>query len=119
MKNRAFAKRAGFALAGLKAAWREERSLRTQGYVALTLLPIMLWLQPSPVWWSLVGLLIVLVIAAELFNTALENLADRLHPELHPQIKLAKDCAAGAVLLISIGAVWVAAWMIIDTLNAL
>ena len=118
MKNRPFMARAEFALTGLIAAWRQERSLRTQSYFALLLIPIMLWLQPSPVWWSLVGTLTVLVLAAELFNTALENLADRLHPEIHPQIKLAKDCSAGAVLLISIGALWVAGWMIVDSLTA-
>ncbi len=38
-------------------------------------------------------------------NTALEHLADRLHPELHPSIRAAKDCAAAAVLIASIAAV--------------
>ena len=117
MKNRPFVERTGFALAGLKTAWRQERSLRTQSYIALCLIPVMFWLQPSPLWWSLIGVLAVLVLAAELFNTALENLADRLHPEIHPQIKLAKDCSAGAVLLVSLGALWVAGWMIIDSLT--
>jgi diacylglycerol kinase (ATP) len=31
-------------------------------------------------------------------------LIDHLHPEIHPAIKTAKDCAAGAVLLLSSGA---------------
>ena len=44
------------------------------------------------------------VIAAELFNTAIENLADHLHPEIHPSIRMVKDCAAGAVLVASAGA---------------
>ena len=44
------------------------------------------------------------VLAAELLNTALEHLADRLHPEQHPVIRTAKDCAAAAVLLASISA---------------
>lgn len=41
------------------------------------------------------------VLTAELFNTALEVLADRLHPEIHEMIGKAKDCAAGAVLVMS------------------
>ena len=45
------------------------------------------------------------VLAAELFNTALEHLIDHLHPALHPSIKIAKDCAAGSVLLLSLSAV--------------
>jgi diacylglycerol kinase (ATP) len=56
------------------------------------------------------------VLAAELFNTALEQLADRLHPEQHPQIRIAKDCAAAAVLVVSIGAIVVAAALLLDAL---
>ena len=60
--------------------------------------------------------MVSLVIATELINTALEHLADHLHPEQHPRIKIVKDCAAAAVLILSIGALWVAAMMIITTL---
>ena len=42
------------------------------------------------------------VLAAETFNTALEHALDRLHPEQDPAIGLAKDCAAGAVLVLSL-----------------
>jgi diacylglycerol kinase (ATP) len=48
------------------------------------------------------------VLAAELLNTAVEHLADHLHPELHPHIKAVKDCAAAAVLIASLGALAVA-----------
>jgi undecaprenol kinase len=44
------------------------------------------------------------VIAAELFNTALEHLVDHLHPETHPRIRIVKDCAAAAVLITVCGA---------------
>jgi diacylglycerol kinase (ATP) len=69
----------------------------------------LVWLRPAPVWWALVLLTNALVLAAELFNTAVEVLADHLHPEQHPRIKLMKDCAAGAVLTASVGALCVAA----------
>ena len=55
------------------------------------------------VWWAITGLCIALVFAAEMVNAALEYLIDRLHPEIHPEIGQAKDAAAGAVLLASIG----------------
>jgi undecaprenol kinase len=45
------------------------------------------------------------VLAAELFNTALEHALDHLHPDLHPAIKVSKDCAAGAVLVFSLSSV--------------
>ena len=60
--------------------------------------------------------MIVLVLAAELFNTALEQLCDHLHPEKHANIKVVKDVAAGAVLILSIGALWVALLMILSVM---
>ena len=62
-------------------------------------------LRPVPVWWALFLLVIGAVLAIELINTALESLIDRLHPEIHPMIARAKDCAAGAVLILSLSAV--------------
>jgi len=53
-------------------------------------------------------------LAAELANTAVERLADRLHPERHPEIKLVKDCLAAAVLVASLGALAVAAALVFD-----
>jgi diacylglycerol kinase len=47
---------------------------------------------------------IVLVWGAEAFNTALEQLADTLHPERDPGIGRAKDVAAAAVLIAALGA---------------
>ncbi len=45
--------------------------------------------------------MICMVLAAELFNTALEHALDGLHPEQAPFVRVAKDCAAGAVLVLS------------------
>ena len=42
------------------------------------------------------------VMSAELFNTSIENLCDKVSKEFHPLIKSAKDCAAGAVLILAI-----------------
>jgi diacylglycerol kinase (ATP) len=54
--------------------------------------------------WLWITVAIVLVWSAEAFNTALEQLADVLHPEQHPGIGRAKDMAAAAVLIASLGA---------------
>lgn len=59
-------------------------------------------------WWALGALTIGLVIVAELFNAALETLADHLHPERHPEIGATKDIAAAAVLIAALTAVLVA-----------
>ena len=54
--------------------------------------------------WLWVSVAIALVWSAEAFNTALEDLADTVHPEQHPGIGRAKDVAAGAVLIAALGA---------------
>ncbi|SIT47844.1 Diacylglycerol kinase (fragment) [Paraburkholderia piptadeniae] len=64
--------------------------------------------------WALCLAMAMLVLAAELFNTALERLADHLYPEHHPAIGVAKDCAAGAVLLVCAGAGLVGLLTVID-----
>ena len=58
--------------------------------------------------WGLIVLAIALVFSAESFNTALEVLADAVHPDPHPLVGRAKDLAAGAVLLAAMGAVVIA-----------
>ncbi len=114
MKNRAFQERLCFAWSGLRSAWHSEASLRTHIKMSLLLLAALLILRPALLWWALCGVMVALVIAAELINTALEHLADHLHPEHHPRIKIVKDCAAAAVLVLSIGALWVAAMMLLS-----
>jgi diacylglycerol kinase (ATP) len=109
VKNQPFHRRLSFALAGIAAALRSEKSFRTQVAAAVAILLVLAWVQPEPVWWALIVIAIAGVFAAELINTALEALADHLHPEQHPRIKLAKDCAAAAVLVASLAALAVAA----------
>lgn len=114
MKNRSFGERIGFALAGWRAAWRRERSFRTQAIAALLALVALLILRPAPIWWAILALTCALVLALELINSALEAVIDLLHPGLHPEIKAAKDMLAGAVLAISVAALIVAAALIIQ-----
>jgi undecaprenol kinase len=98
-KNQPFSARLGFALAGLAAAIRSERSLQFQVITLVVVLGVLAVLRLEPLWWAVVGVAAFAVLAAELFNTALEHLADHLHPEIHPQIQLVKDIAAAAVLM--------------------
>ena len=114
MKNRPFKQRLCFAWSGLRSAWHSEASLRTQIGMSVLLLVVLLILRPALLWWALCGVMVTLVIAAELINTALEHLADHLHPEQDPRIKLVKDCAAAAVLVLSMGAIWVAVMMVVS-----
>jgi diacylglycerol kinase len=107
-KGRNHYERLSFALAGLRQAWRTERSLQLQALALVGVAMVLAWLRPPAIWWAVAGLTCALVIAAELFNTAVEALADHLHPESHPAIRIVKDCAAAAVLVTALGAVAVA-----------
>jgi undecaprenol kinase len=117
VKNQPFLRRLGFALNGLAATLRTESSFKTHLVAAVVVVLALLWLRPAPLWWALVALAVALVLAAELANTAIERLADRLHPDQHPDIKLVKDCMAGAVLVASLGAVAVAAALLWDVVR--
>jgi len=114
MKNRPFHHRVGFAIAGILAALRTEHSFRTQVFAAVAVLGALAWLRPAPLWCAIVVLTIVAVLATELLNTAIEHLADHLHPGAHPRIKAVKDCAAAAVFIVSLGAVGVAVALAFD-----
>lgn len=116
-KNLAFTSRLRFACAGLVHGLRSERSLRVQFSVLLMVIVMLAIIRPAPMWWAMVILASSAVLAAELFNTAIERLADHLHPDLHPEIRIVKDCAAAAVLLSSGGAVGVAVALIVDLLH--
>ena len=106
-KNRSFHVRLLFALQGLAHGLRTEASLRTQGVCAAAALTALLVLRPAAVWWALVLLASAGVLAAELLNTAIEHLADELHPHDSPGIRAVKDCAAAAVLVAVLGALGV------------
>jgi undecaprenol kinase len=105
MKNQSLARRFSYAVGGIRTAFRTEASFRTQLLLAVVAAATLAWLRPPLIWVALCILSGAAVLAAELVNTALEHLADRLHPEQHPTIRAAKDCAAAAVLLASIAAV--------------
>jgi len=98
-----------FAWAGIIHALRAEHSVRFHLFALGLVLIVLAIFRPEPQWWAIVILSSAAVISAELFNTAVENLADHLHPEIHPSIRIVKDCAAGAVLVTSLAALGVAA----------
>lgn len=117
MKNQSFFKRMGFALNGIAAAFRMESSFRLQCVAALMVVVVLAWSKPTMIWWALLLLNCGLVMAAELFNTALEHLIDHLHPGMHPSIKVAKDCAAGAVFILSMSAVSIFGAFLLETFS--
>lgn len=98
-----------YAFQGIFRVVRTERNMRIHltAVVYVTVLGLLAKLDAPR--WTAVLLCFGAVIAAELINTALENVSDVVSPERNPKIGAAKDAAAGAVLTLAIASVCVAA----------
>ncbi len=93
----------GHALRGLRV-WVTQPNARIHCAAAATVIALGLWLEVSRLEWVALVLAIALVMGAEALNTALEYVVDLASPEWHPLARDAKDVAAAAVLLCSLGA---------------
>lgn len=71
---------------------------------ALVVLLAALFLRVTPIEFALLALSILFVLFAELINTAVEAVVDLASPVYHPLAKVAKDTAAGGVLVAAMGA---------------
>ncbi|WP_289745246.1 diacylglycerol kinase family protein [uncultured Bacteroides sp.] len=89
----------GYAWKGIRCCVGKEQNLSF--HLIVTVLTIIAGFLLDITWtdWMIVILCIGVVIAAELFNTAIEKLVDLVSPERHPIAGQVKDIAAGAVLV--------------------
>ncbi|MCC6947170.1 MAG: diacylglycerol kinase [Bradyrhizobiaceae bacterium] len=96
---------------GLGHALRTEAAFREEAVVFLAALPVGWLIAPSVVWYVAMLSALLLVMAVELLNTAIEKLADHVTPERHPNIGRIKDYGSAAVacVLLLAGLVWLAA----------
>lgn len=78
--------------------------MRAHFLAAMAVLLVALFLRVSPLEFCLLALSILVVLCSEMINTAVEAVVDLVSPEYHPLAKIAKDTAAGAVLLAACGA---------------
>jgi len=94
-----------YALQGIGFAFRTQANFRIHVIISAAVMLVALWLQVSLVEWAILIVTMMIVLTAELFNTALEAALDRVSTDHHPLAKVGKDAAAGAVLVSAIGAV--------------
>lgn len=96
------------SLAGVAAAARNEGSFQVELAACAALLPLGLWLGGTGVERALLVSSVLIVLCAELVNTALEAAVDRISLEIHPLAKRAKDIGSAAVMLalVNAGVVW-------------
>lgn len=97
-----------WSLQGLRAAWLHESSFRLEVYLLVVLVPTALWLGDTPVERALMIGSALLVLAAELLNSAIEAVIERYGPEFHELAGRAKDMGSAAVfvLMMNVLLVW-------------
>jgi len=95
----------GFALKGAIKLATTEHSVMVQSSIALILVIAGFYFEISREEWMFQTLAIGLVLSIEGLNTAVEKVADFIHPEFHEKIGFIKDIAAGAVFFAAITAI--------------
>lgn len=97
--------------AGITGTWRAEQSFRFWVSINILSLAGVILLDLTGAERALILALGVLVLAAELGNTAIENAVDLAEPERNPVAKLAKDAGSAAVALTALaaGLAWLSA----------
>ncbi|HYP41628.1 MAG TPA: diacylglycerol kinase family protein [Chloroflexia bacterium] len=95
----------GYAFAGLAYCFRTQRNFRIHISIGLLGAVAGMLLGLSLIEWAVFAAMVVLVLAAEMVNTMIESLVDLVTQQYHPLAKVAKDVAAGIVLLTAIGSV--------------
>lgn len=98
----------GFSLDGLKVTWRSEWAFRADVLAFVVCAPLALWIGADGVERALLIGSLALVLIAELVNSGIEAVVDRIGPDRHALSKKAKDIGSAIVLiaLLAAAAVW-------------
>ncbi|WP_420264327.1 diacylglycerol kinase [Candidatus Magnetominusculus dajiuhuensis] len=91
------------AIEGILTAARNERHVRYHLYAATAVLLFSYASGVTTTEFLIVSILTILVITTELLNTAIETVVDISSPQISEQARIAKDVAAGAVLISAVG----------------
>lgn len=92
----------GYAIKGAWLLLKHEPSIQVQFCIAVVVCAAGFYFDITRMEWTIQLLAIGLVMAAEGLNTAVENIADFVHPDFHTKIGLIKDVAAGAVFFAAV-----------------
>jgi len=110
MKSRNWFESFGYALNGIRQTAIRERNFRIQIFLGMVAVIACIIFRVDALHFVMVAFAIFFVLCMELMNTAIEALTDlACDGKQHPLAKLAKDAAAGAVLLASVFALVVGA----------
>lgn len=94
-----------YAIEGFISSFKTERNMKIHVLAMIITIALAIYFKLNAIEWCIIAIAIVLVIGAELFNTAIETIVDMVSPEKNLKAKLAKDISAAAVLTFAIGAI--------------
>ncbi len=92
-------KSVGYAYKGAILLLKTEASIKIQFFIAIMVTTAGFFFNISAIEWTIQLLATAMVMCAEGINTAIEAIADFIHPEHHKKIGIIKDIAAGAVFI--------------------
>ena len=104
MPLRQWLKSANFAIEGILHGARTQRHLRYHFVSAAVVLIVSYVLGVTRLEFILLSLAVILVLSAEMFNSAVEAIVDMISPGYTEKARIAKDIAAGAVFIAAFGA---------------
>jgi len=99
---RRIAQAARWSWQGLRAAWLHESSFRLEAWLLLLFTPVAVWLGDNAIERILMIGSMLLVLATELLNSAIEAVIERYGPEIHELAGRAKDMGSAAVFVLMI-----------------
>lgn len=107
-----------YAWCGISYAFQTQRNFRIHVSVGTLAICLGVFLHLSAVEMAVIGITSGLVLVMELLNTAIESVVDlTVQQSYHELAKIAKDCAAGAVLVSALAAVLVAGVLLLPPLT--
>jgi len=89
-----------WSMKGLRASWKFEASFRLEVYLFVIFFPLGLWLGRGGVEKAVLCGSLIMVLSAELLNSAVEAIVDKASPEFHELAGRAKDMGSAAVFLL-------------------
>ena len=93
-----------YAIAGILTSFIKERNMKLHFFIMLLVIIAGFILKISQLEWLICVIWFSVVIAGELFNTAIETTVNIAMPYRNPKAKAAKDMSAGGVLMLAVGA---------------
>ena len=94
-----------YAFNGIILCIKKEQNMYIHFLFSIVVITLGFLLSISPTEWLFCTLAIGLVFASELINTSIENLCNLVTTKENNLVKIAKDTAAGAVLVLAITAI--------------